>query len=80
MLGDLIPILCGGRLRQFGSDKKYSGRNIICIAFSGEEMGLLGSKYFTENPGIELSKVNAMINLDMLGRMEEHLHAIDAGR
>ncbi len=46
-------------------------RSIICIAFSGEEMGLLGSKYFVENPGIDLSKVNAMINLDMVGRLQE---------
>ncbi|HUV01505.1 MAG TPA: M20/M25/M40 family metallo-hydrolase, partial [Bacteroidales bacterium] len=46
-------------------------RSIICIAFSGEEMGLLGSKYFAENPGIDLSKVNVMINLDMIGRLEE---------
>jgi len=46
-------------------------RSIICIAFSGEELGLLGSKYFAENPGIDLSKVNAMINLDMVGRLKE---------
>jgi Zn-dependent M28 family amino/carboxypeptidase len=46
-------------------------RSILFIAFSGEEMGLLGSKYFADNPGIELSKVNAMINLDMVGRLQE---------
>ena len=46
-------------------------RTIICLSFSGEEEGLLGSKYFTENPGIDLSKVNAMINLDMVGRLQE---------
>ena len=34
-------------------------------------MGLLGSKFFTENPGIDLKKVNAMINLDMVGRLKE---------
>ncbi len=34
-------------------------------------MGLLGSKYFTENPGIDLTKVNAMINLDMVGRLQD---------
>lgn len=46
-------------------------RSIICIAFSAEEKGLLGSKHFVENPLIDLSKVNAMINLDMLGRLQE---------
>jgi hypothetical protein len=46
-------------------------RNIIFVAFSGEEMGLLGSKQFVENMGMEPSAVNLMINLDMVGRMKE---------
>jgi hypothetical protein len=46
-------------------------RSIICIAFSGEEEGLLGSKHFTGNPGLDLTSVNAMINLDMVGRLNE---------
>jgi aminopeptidase YwaD len=47
-------------------------RSIVFIAFSGEEMGLLGSKYFTDHPWIDLSKVNAMFNLDMVGRLNEN--------
>lgn len=46
-------------------------RSMIFLAFSGEEEGLLGSKYFAENPGIDLKKVNAMLNLDMVGRLQE---------
>ena len=46
-------------------------RSIIFAAFSGEEEGLLGSKYFADNPGIDLSKVNLMINLDMIGRLSD---------
>ncbi len=46
-------------------------RSIICIAFTGEEEGLLGSKHFVAEPGIDLTKVNAMINLDMVGRLNE---------
>lgn len=46
-------------------------RSIICIAFTGEEEGLLGSKHFVADPGIDLTKVNAMINLDMVGRLNE---------
>jgi aminopeptidase YwaD len=56
---------------KFSKTKGSHKRSIICIAFTGEEMGLLGSKFFTENPGIDLSKVNAMINLDMVGRLNE---------
>jgi aminopeptidase YwaD len=46
-------------------------RSIICVAFTGEEEGLLGSKQFTNDPGIDLSKVNAMVNLDMVGRLTD---------
>jgi hypothetical protein len=46
-------------------------RSLIFASFSGEELGLLGSKYFTENPLIDLKKVNAMINLDMVGRLRD---------
>ena len=56
---------------KFAKTKGSHNRSIICMAFAGEEMGLLGSKYFAENPGIDLSKVNAMINLDMIGRLEK---------
>ena len=45
--------------------------NYLFIAFSGEEMGLLGSNYFVKNPTIDLSSVNYMINLDMVGRLKE---------
>ncbi len=46
-------------------------RSYLFIAFGAEEKGLLGSRYFTENPVINLGSVNAMINLDMIGRMDE---------
>jgi len=48
------------------SNKK---NNYLFIAFSGEEIGLLGSNYFTKNPTINLSKINYMINMDMVGRL-----------
>lgn len=56
---------------KFASTPGSHKRSIVCVAFSGEEEGLLGSKYFAENPGIDLVKVNAMINLDMVGRLNE---------
>jgi hypothetical protein len=57
--------------RKFALTQGSHKRSIICIAFSGEEEGLLGSKHFTSQPGIDLSKVNAMINLDMVGRLND---------
>ena len=49
----------------------FKENNYLLIAFSGEELGLFGSKYFVEHPAIDLSKVNYMINLDMIGRLKE---------
>lgn len=45
--------------------------NILILLFSGEEMGLLGSNYFSKNPSIDLEKVDFMVNLDMVGRLRE---------
>jgi hypothetical protein len=43
--------------------------NLLFLAFSGEEMGLLGSAHFVEEPTVDLSKAKAMINMDMIGRL-----------
>ena len=42
--------------------------NYLFIAFSGEEMGLLGSNYFVKNATIDVAKMNYMINMDMVGK------------
>lgn len=44
--------------------------NYLFMAFSGEEMGLLGSNYFSKNPTIDDKTINYMINMDMVGRMK----------
>jgi len=49
-----------------------TGSNYTFIAFSGEEMGLLGSNYFSKNPTIDFNKANYMINMDMVGRLKEN--------
>ena len=48
-----------------------SNNNYLFIAFSGEENGLLGSNYFVKNPTIDTKKVNYMLNMDMVGRLNE---------
>lgn len=48
-----------------------TGNNYLFIAFSGEEMGLLGSNYFTKNPTVDISEINYMINMDMVGRLRK---------
>jgi hypothetical protein len=49
--------------------KSHPGLNYLFIAFTGEENGLWGSNYFTKNPTIDMSKVTAMLNFDMVGRL-----------
>lgn len=56
---------------KLAAEKGSHKRSVIFIAFSGEEKGLLGSKYFTENPPADLTGVNLMINLDMVGRLRD---------
>ena len=56
---------------KFAETKGSHKRSILCLSFSGEEEGLLGSKHFVDDPGIDLSKVNVMINMDMVGRLNE---------
>jgi Peptidase family M28/PDZ domain len=56
--------------RYFQTNKIKESTNFLFLCFSGEELGLYGSKYFTENPTIDLTKVSYMINMDMIGRMD----------
>jgi len=52
-------------------------RSVIFVAFTSEELGLLGSNYFVNHPPVDLSKVSMMVNLDMVGRMQnDNLFAI----
>jgi len=56
---------------------KSNKRTIIFIAFSGEEEGLFGSKFYVNNPSFPIDSTVAMINLDMVGRM--HDNKLDIG-
>ncbi|HET6995717.1 MAG TPA: M20/M25/M40 family metallo-hydrolase [Chitinophagaceae bacterium] len=58
---------------------KAKNNNYLFIAFSGEELGLFGSKYFTDHPTIDLSKVNYMINMDMVGRLNDSTKVLQVG-
>lgn len=51
--------------------KIHAKRSIVFIAFSGEEEGLFGSGYYTSHPTVPLDRVQAMLNMDMIGRMQD---------
>ena len=54
----------------FSKQKNDLKRSIIFIAFGAEEFGLIGSKYFVKNPPLDLKKVKAMFNFDMIGSFD----------
>ncbi len=54
----------------FASMQQRPARSILFLAVSGEEKGLLGSEYFSDNPTVPLESMVANLNIDMIGRNE----------
>jgi hypothetical protein len=73
--GTATLIEMGRWLKKSGNKKN----NFILVAFSGEELGLFGSKYFTEHPPVPLNTINYMINMDMVGRLNDSTRSISVG-
>ncbi len=60
--------------RAFGERARHGARparSVVFMAFTGEELGLLGSAYYANHPTIPLDRTVAMINMDMVGRMKD---------
>lgn len=51
--------------------------SIIFIGFGAEEAGLVGSKYFVENPPVPLSKIGFMINMDLMGNGQDGMMVVN---
>lgn len=65
--------------KYFSANVAKEKHNFLFIAFSGEELGLLGSKHYTESPTIPLASISAMINMDMIGRLNDEKGLIISG-
>jgi Zn-dependent M28 family amino/carboxypeptidase len=57
--------------RYFATNNIKEQYNFLFMCFSAEEAGLIGSKYFTNHPTIPLETINCMINMDMVGRLND---------
>ncbi len=57
--------------------KEKPEQSIVFIAFGSEEIGLVGSRYFTENPVIPLKKVTFLLNLDILGTGDDGIQVVN---
>jgi hypothetical protein len=64
--GTALLVEVARRLKQEGPFP----RTILFVAFSGEERGLLGSAHYTANAAVPLADTVAMVNLDMVGRLD----------
>lgn len=51
---------------------------IVLLFFSGEELGLLGSKYFVDHPLIPLESIKFLINIDMMGSGDEGVQIVNS--
>lgn len=52
------------------SGKPRWKRSVLFMAYAGEEIGLLGSSYFVNHPTVKLEAIDAMLNMDMIGRLK----------
>lgn len=57
--------------------KHPSEYNLLLIAFAGEEIGLLGSKHYVENPLMPLKNIEFLINMDIFGSGEEGITIVN---
>jgi aminopeptidase YwaD len=58
--------------------KKPAAYSIAFIAFAGEEIGILGSKYFTQHPLLPLKNIRFLINTDLAGTGDEGITVVNA--
>ncbi len=63
--------------KYFSDRKKKPKYNLVFMFFSGEELGLLGSKYYTEHPLFPLSKIKFLMNLDMVGSGDKGIKVVN---
>ena len=58
------------------NNRQLLKRSVLLIGFDAEEKGLLGSKYFIQNPTVEKNDIVTMINMDMIGKMKDSIVVI----
>ena len=64
--------------KHFSLTENQPEYSMLFVAFAGEEAGLIGSKFYTENPLFPLSKIKFLLNLDLLGTGDEGMMVVNA--
>lgn len=65
--------------RYFATNGVKEQHNLLFLCFSGEELGLVGSKRYTEYPTVDLATCSFMINMDMIGRLSAEKRLVVGG-
>lgn len=63
--------------RYYAKPENRPAKSLLFIAFAAEEAGLVGSKYYTENPPLPLDKIRFLINLDLMGNGDEGVMVVN---
>jgi aminopeptidase YwaD len=66
-------------LAEKAASEKTNRRTLVFVTFGAEELGLVGSNAFVSKPPIDLLKVDAMFNFDMVGRLDTATNALSIG-
>lgn len=64
--------------KYYSVNRDYLSYNMMFIAFAGEEAGLIGSKFYTENPLLPLNKIKFLINMDLMGTGDDGMMVVNA--
>ncbi|RYE24252.1 MAG: M28 family peptidase [Sphingobacteriales bacterium] len=67
------------QLAEWVKKNKLNHYNYLFINFSGEEEGLIGSKAIVKDQKLDSNKIAYMINMDMVGRLNDSTHALTVG-
>jgi hypothetical protein len=67
------------QIAKWVKSKKLKHYNYLFINFTGEELGLYGSKAFVKDQNIDSAHIAYMMNLDMVGRLNDSTHALTLG-
>jgi hypothetical protein len=63
--------------RHFSKPENQPDYSLVFITFTGEEVGLIGSFYFVDNPLVPLKNIRFMLNLDMVGTGSEGIGVVN---
>ncbi len=74
----LVMELAGALAEKRRADPSALQRGVVLAFWSGEELGVIGSSYFAENPPVPLEKIAAYVNFDMVGRMKDNKLTLQA--